>query len=317
MRYTTFGRTGLEVSVAGLGCGGHSRLGTAYGKDDDHAASLVRLAVEHGVNYIDTAASYGTEPAVAKALADLNRDELVISTKAGIGPDEKGGDPIAADALIARLDHSLATLGIDTVDVYHLHGLVLDQLDHALEHIVPALQRARAGGKVRHLAVSEAFIPDPGHAMFQRLLAEATEAFDVYMVGHNLLNFSARQRVFTATRQHDIAVEVMFAVRRALSRPEALRELVAELIEQGKVDIGAVDRDNPLGFLAEHEVDSVTDAAYRFCVHEPGCHVVLFGTGNPEHLKQNIASINGEPLPTAVHDRLTALFGAVDHVSGN
>ena len=109
----------------------------------------------------------------------------------------------------------------------------------------------------------------------------------------------------------------MFAVRRALSRPDALRELVAKLIEQGKVDPAAVDRDDPLGFLADYGIGSVTEAAYRFCAHEPGCHVVLFGTGNPDHLVQNIAAINGDPLPAQVLDRLNAVFGRVDCVSGN
>lgn len=55
MQTTTLGRTGLEVSVAGLGCGGHSRLGMAYGKDEAHAAGVVSHALDLGINFIDTA----------------------------------------------------------------------------------------------------------------------------------------------------------------------------------------------------------------------------------------------------------------------
>ena len=68
MLYTTLGKTGLRVSVAGLGCGGFSRLGLAAGKSEDEAADLVREAVDLGVNFIDTAPAYGTEGVVGKAL---------------------------------------------------------------------------------------------------------------------------------------------------------------------------------------------------------------------------------------------------------
>src|SRR5690349_12179654 len=61
MQYTTLGRTGLRVSVAGLGCGGFSKLGLGTGKSEDEAVSLIRQALELGVNLLDTAAVYGTE----------------------------------------------------------------------------------------------------------------------------------------------------------------------------------------------------------------------------------------------------------------
>ena len=61
MVYTTLGRTGLEVSVAGLGCGGFSRLGLAKGGTEADAVAVVHAALDAGVNFIDTAAAYGTE----------------------------------------------------------------------------------------------------------------------------------------------------------------------------------------------------------------------------------------------------------------
>ena len=60
MHYTTLGRTGLRVSVAGLGTGGFSRLGLRSGKTEDEAAQLIHEAVDLGVNVIDTT-SYGTD----------------------------------------------------------------------------------------------------------------------------------------------------------------------------------------------------------------------------------------------------------------
>ena len=103
MEYTTLGRTGLRVSVAGLGCGGPSRLGM---RNDPQTASnaiaLVKLAMDLGVNFIDTAQTYGTEPIVGKAIAGVPRDRLVISTKKTL-PAEDHPDPGAE--IIKGLEH--------------------------------------------------------------------------------------------------------------------------------------------------------------------------------------------------------------------
>ncbi len=110
----------------------------------------------------------------------------------------------------------------------------------------------------------------------------------------------------------------MFAVRRQLSDPAALRDAVAGLIERGEVDAALVDAADPLGFLkGRPDIASVVEAAYRFCRHEPGAQVILTGTGDVAHLEANIAAIEAPPLPPDVLERLTALFGSVDSVSGN
>src|SRR5580698_1732940 len=84
MDTVVLGRTGLEVSVAGLGCGGHSRLGMARGESVHHAADIVRRALDLGITLIDTARAYGTEEAVGLGVKG-RRDQAVISTKAWVG----------------------------------------------------------------------------------------------------------------------------------------------------------------------------------------------------------------------------------------
>src|ERR1700679_3495684 len=100
MQTVRLGRTGLEVTVAGLGCGGHSRLGMAKGKAAHHAADLVRRALDLGVTFIDTARAYGTEEAVGLGLRG-RRDEAVISTKAGIG---RGAEMVSAADMARYID---------------------------------------------------------------------------------------------------------------------------------------------------------------------------------------------------------------------
>ncbi len=310
MRYTTLGRTGLRVSVLGLGGGGPSRLGTRADAGASTAARILREALDAGVNFIDTAESYGTEEVIGRAVREAGRDRVVLSTKLSSGTHLDRGE------VVRRLEASLRRLGTDHVDIYHLHAVVAEEYDHHLREVVPALQDLRKQGKIRFLGVTERFIPDPQHVMLQRALRD--DVWDVMMVGFNLLNPSARERVFVHTRRRNIGVLVMFAVRKALSRPERLREIVAELAEQGRVDPAGIDPLDPLGFVTEEGgAASLPDAAYRFCRDEPGAHVVLSGTGNPDHLRANLETFERPPLPGPLATRLHALFRHVDSVSGH
>ncbi|MCB1645302.1 MAG: aldo/keto reductase [Pseudomonadales bacterium] len=306
------GRTGLSVSVAGLGCGGHSRLGMAYGHDETQAAEIVSAALDLGINFIDTARAYGTESAVGRAIRG-RRSELVLSTKCQVG---RGEEMISGPELVSSVELSLQRLGTDYIDVFNLHGVRPSEYNHSAEELVPVLQKLRAEGKIRFLGITEMFGADTNHDMFQKALID--DYFDVVMVGFNLLNPSARNRVFPHTIQHNVATQIMFAVRRALSQPEAVGALIAELVDSGEVDAGVLDPADPLGFITAYEgVDSVVDAAYRFCRHEPGATVVLTGTGNVAHLQQNVQSILAPPLPPALQAQLASIFGRVTSVSGN
>jgi len=308
--YLTLGRTGLRVSVLGLGGGGHSRLGQRTGASEDESTAIVRRALELGVTFVDTAEAYGTEALIGAALRGYPRTDVVLSTKKSM---MVGGRLITAAELVRGLEGSLSRLRTDYVDIYHLHGVRAEQYDQAVAELVPAMLRLREQGKVRFLGITEAFSIDPGHHMLARAIHDPY--WDVVMLGFNILNQSARDRVLAEARRSAIGVLNMFAVRDALSEPDKLRQTIAELIEQSLVDADAIDPQDPLGFVLA-AAESLPDAAYRFCRAERGIHVVLSGTGNVRHLEQNIASILRPPLPDPIHQRLVDLFARVDTVSG-
>jgi len=313
MDQVILGRTGVPVSVAGLGCGGHSRLGQSQGASFEESVRLVREALDLGITYIDTAQRYGTEHIVGEAIRG-RRDSVVLSTKVpAVGDD---GSRLDAAGLARAVEESQRRLGVDTIDVFHLHAVLEPQYDYCVAELVPEMERLREKGEIRFLGITEYFVGDVTHAMLQK--AVRSDCWDVMMLGFNLLNPSARHLVLRDAIARNTGVEVMHAVRRLLSHPDALREAIAGEIAAGHIDPGILDADDPLGFLVHADgAGSVVEAAYRFARHEPGCHVILTGTGNVEHLRSNVRAINLGPLPEADLARLDALFGHLSSLSAN
>src|SRR5258708_5185565 len=233
MQYKILGRTGLNVSVAGLGCGGHSRLGQTYGTSEEQSIAIVGAALDLGINFIDTASAYGTEKIVGAAVRG-RREKVIISTKTGIVSwAEPNAEPFSGAQVLEHLDKSLARLGTDYVDLYNLHGIVVSQLDYVAAEIVPALIKAREQGKILFLGITEHFGGDTNHKMLSAAIP--TGVWDVVMVGFNLLNPSARRNVLRLSQAHNVGVQNMFAVRRALINPDCLKEALDAIVTAGQL----------------------------------------------------------------------------------
>ncbi len=305
MAYTTLGRTGLKVSVAGLGCGGFSRLGQGHGSSVAHSIDVVRAALEAGVNFIDTAEHYRTEDIVGQALKPSERDQVVISTKTLI---VESGQRRSPAQVVASLHASLKRLRTERVEVFHLHAVPPKHVNYAIEVVAPALLKERDAGRFAHLGITETAPSDHEHLTLPKAINSGL--FDVVMVAFHLLHQNARDRVFPLTRANGVATLLMFAVRLLFSQPGRLQATLAELVRRGQLPAARLDEEAPLAFLAEQPGPlGIIDAAYRFARHEPGVDVVLFGTGNIEHLQTNIQSILADPLPPATLALARERFG--------
>jgi aryl-alcohol dehydrogenase-like predicted oxidoreductase len=128
MEYRQFGRTGMRVSVLGLGCGGFGGVGSApelFGKGEDRqtAFSLMNFAFDAGINYFDTADSYGggeSERTIGAWLKERKvRDQLVLSTKVFYPmPDGPADRSLSRRHIMQAIDNSLRRLATDYVDLY-------------------------------------------------------------------------------------------------------------------------------------------------------------------------------------------------------
>lgn len=302
MDYRPLGKTGLTVSVAGLGCGGNSRLGLGRGANTDECVAVVRTAVDLGVTFLDTAEAYGTEEIVGAAVRHHDRNKLVISTKAIL----RAGD--SAESVKLRVDAALKRLGLDYVDIFHFHAVDPSAYEHHRDVLAPALMKLKEQGKVRHIGITETGPRDPEQKMLGRAIEDAP--WEVVMLAYSLVNQGARRGVFPTTQRRGIGTLLMFVVRNIFSNAAYRGDVFAKLIKEGHLEPSILADGDPLGFLvADGAAESITDAAYRYARHEQGADVILFGTGNKDHVKANVESILRPPLPSAVVERLHAQFG--------
>lgn len=306
MDYKPLGKTGLTVSVAGLGCGGNSRLGLGRGARVDDCVAVVRTAIDLGVNFLDTAEAYGTEEIVGAAVRSYDRAKLVVSTKALLGSSG------TAEDVARRVEASLKRLGLDYVDIFHFHAVNPAAYEHHRDVLAPALMKLQEQGKVRHIGITETGPNDPEQKMLSRAIQE--DPWEVIMLAYSLMNQGARRKIFPTTERRGIGTLLMFVVRNIFSNAAYRRDIATRLVEQGLLDVSLLSDGDPLGFVvADGAAESITDAAYRYARHEQGVDVVLFGTGNKDHVKANVESILRPPLPPPVIERLHATFG---HLTG-
>ena len=233
MDYVTFGRTGLKVSVMGLGSGGPSRIGQATAKSEAESIAIVHGALDAGVNFIDTAEAYGTEALLGKALHGIDRQSVILSTK-------KSHRQEISPALVRQgVEASLKRLQTDYIDIYSLHGVAPNEYPKLRDEILPTFFDLRQEGKMRFIGVTEMFNEDKTHQMM--VDSAADDPWDVAMIGFNILNQTARQHVFPATIKRNVAVQIMFAVRLALSQRDKLIASLQELINLGQLESSEVD----------------------------------------------------------------------------
>jgi L-galactose dehydrogenase len=308
MQFTTLGRTGLKVSVIGLGTGGPSRLGLAKGRPVHGIVKLVRHALDRGINFIDLGATYGTDMIVAEAIGG-RRHDVVISAKTILGPplwifegtrtasrisarlSETASFVTSGPVIEQRLEATLRRLHTDYIDVFSLHSVTPAQYEAAADRLLASLMKLREQGKVRAIGISEAYKHDPGHVMLAR--AAAVGRFDMIMIAFNLLNRTGAGVAIEA-RRHGTGVVAMYALRPLFNRVKTDAAISAS------DDMAAL---TPL--LKDYGISSLEEAAMRFCRHQSGADVVLSGTGCIEHLDANISAALAGPLP----DTLTAQFG--------
>ena len=323
MEKRVFGRTGMQLSVLGFGCGAVGGL-MVRGDAADQQRTVAR-AIAAGVNYFDTAVLYGdgeSEKNLGRILQKLKPADVVVGTKVRVAASDFGR---IGEAVATSLDGSLLRLRLERVDIFHLHNPITESgggsslsVRQVLDEVAPAFARLRQQGKIRFLGLTAVGDTAALHQVVEARL------FDSAQVVYNMLNPSAAtglpahypaqdyERLFDATTSAGVGVVgIRVLAGGALSGSAERHPIAGPAPEpigsamQYDADIERARRLLPLveeGFAA-----SLTEAATRFALSHPAMGTILVGMATPQQFEEALAAAEKGPLPQAALDRLAAL----------
>jgi 1-deoxyxylulose-5-phosphate synthase len=284
MLYRSLGNTGLRLSEIGFGCASY------WGKkvfDEAAAVGLVHAAVDHGVTFFDTGASYSggnAEPRLGRAIAGLNgKHDLIIATKAGTYTDERGRwrEDFSPVGVRRTVEASLVRLGLDAIPLLQLHG---PEIANLTDDLLDILNRLKGEGKVLHLSVNSFDVNVIEHVMTLPL-------FGVVMIDYNILR-PEREPIIAklAARNFGILAAMPLGGGLYLKNRFRIRGVqdvwyIARAWKNHRSDFA---RARNFHFLERDQPLTAGEIALAWVLRKPEISCAAFGTTRMSHLLANL-----------------------------
>ena len=289
------GTTGMMVTKLGFGALELRDLESDGGclPSEEHGKRLLNAVLDAGINFIDTARSYGrSEEFIGRAIAN-RRDEYFLATKAGRGwrSDPPGGSELSREALVGSLDESLALMRTDHVDVIQLHGGSMEEIER--HGCVETLRDLKAQGKTRFIGAS-ATLPDLDRYIDM-------DVFDTLQIVYSALEPEHETAITRAAERGAGTIIRGGAVKGAPTRETGRGNEFPTV--RGRWERSGLDR-----LLAG--LDPV-ETLLRYAIAHPSAHTFIVGTRDPEHLRANVAAVEKGPLDAELHEAVRAAVEAV------
>ncbi len=309
MRYRTLGRTGLRISEVGYGAWGIGKQ-MWRGADDRESLQALHLAVENGLNFIDTALVYGdghSERLVGQFLRQCSQ-RIYVATKVppkNLRWPARGTleEVFPSRHIQASVEQSLRNLQLDRIDLLQLHVWNPEWLNHEEWH--ECLTDLQSAGKVAHTGVSV----NDHHPESAVALVESGKVATVQVI-YNLFDQTPEDQLFRACAEHDVGViaRVPFdegALTGAIT-PETTfpKKDWRNLYFAGDRKQQVHQRVQRLRKLLDGEVATLPELALRFCLHHPAVTTVIPGMRSRKHVEENLAASGRPPLSDQLLERL-------------
>ena len=284
MEYRQFGGLDWRVSALGFGC---MRFPTKNGNEDideGQASRMLRYAIDHGVDYVDTAYPYhggNSEPFVGRVLQDGYREKVRLATKLPCWKVEEAGD------FDKYLNEQLERLQTDHIDFYLLHALK-EESWHKMRDlgVLAWAEGAQADGRIAHLGFSF-------HDEYE-VFEEIVDAYDwtFCQIQYNYMDIEnqAGVRGLQYAVARGLAVVIMEPILggRLVDPPQPIQEIWSQAPRQRKP----------------------ADWALQWLWHQPEVSVVLSGMSTMSHVEENVASAESSGIGTLTEEEL-AIFDEV------
>ncbi len=305
MHYRRLGRTGFQVSDIGFGAWGFG--GDWWeGENDEESLKSMRQAFELGVNFVDTANNYGnghSEVVVGQAIRNWGQHIYVASKvppKNYTWPAAPGTaikDVFPKDWIIERTENSLKNLGLECIDLQQLH-VWLDEWANQDEW-KEAILRLKQQGKVGAWGVSL------NHPLEPDYCAEGirTGLIDVCQVVFNIFEQGPAEQLFPLAAKENVGIVVRCpldegALAGKITPDSTFPEgSFQDFYFRGERKREVWQRTQALQFLLHGDVDSLPEAALRYCLSFPAVSSVIVGMRTPAHVKANVMTSDKGVLP--------------------
>lgn len=300
MQHRELGRTGLKLSVVSYGA---ASIGNEYGNATDEARAIrsLHVALDGGVNFIDTSPYYGrtlAEMVLGRAFKEISRDRFILGTKCG--RYDVAGFDFSYERILRSVDESLQRMGVDHIDIMQCHDIEFGDMQQVVDEALPALRKAREQGKIRFIGVT-------GFPLnIFRYILDRTELDCMLSYCHYALNNTSLQGLIPYLKGKGVGImsaspfSERLLTRQALPSwhhaPESLKAQCRKAVD----------------FCDARGVD-IAKLALQFCLQNPDITTTVPGTANPDNMAKQLQWID-EPVDHELIAEVRKLLGPTQNV---
>jgi aryl-alcohol dehydrogenase-like predicted oxidoreductase len=285
MNYCTIPKTNMSVSQISFGC-------MSLGADDKVNTRLLQKAVDHGINYFDTADLYdkgNNESSVGKALKE-NRSSIMLATKVGNEWNEDGAswrwNP-TKEYILQAVDKSLKRLQTDYIDIYQLHG---GTIDDPIDETIEAFELLKQSGKIREYGIS---------SIRPNVIREYTSRSNIVsnMIQYSLLDRRPEETVLDMMKEYKVGAMVRGSLAKGLLVDKQPKDYISH---SAKAVSRAQTKINELSDVSR----SAVHTSLQYVLHHPAVTTAVVGIRTEKQLDELIQNIEKSSLSAMDYEAL-------------
>ena len=310
MKHRKLGKSELEVSVVGLGC---NNFGFVASMDVASSRRVIDRAIEVGINFFDTADSYGSSEEILGEVMGERRKKIVLATKVGAKQNADGEKPgVSRNYILAEVEESLRRLRTDWIDLYQIH---YPDPKTPIEESLRAMDDLRKQGKVRYIGCSNfsaAQLHEAQKVSAEKNLAAFVSSQDEY----SLLARTIERELLPAIEHYGMAELPYFPLASGLltgkykqieGAPEGSRLAQKKALAERFQTAANMEKVARLDQFAAKRGHTLLELAFSWLLARPAVASVIAGATKPEQIEKNAKAatweLNAEEL--AEIDRIT------------